>query len=327
MRFDRRQFIHLGTIGALGTLGGCQKKEQDQSPPTTQSGGQTQAERTVASELQVDFEGLYIIEGNGANTKMHMLDGPLLGLPTHTLQLQAMKSALDTSPGKTATPDAAHIMTIGGDERWLWDLKGFPVSMPKADSGPDILTSDDTSAEDGQTTPTTEPGWHSLKRVPDLKEICGATKVTDFSKVASTVSLKHGHLTVLEPTGVGKTAVWKFVKTSNGSDLTPPGQKSLSNKVRYIRKNNGAQLVIEIGTGAASTKIFFKPGVTMQAKITNLMPPSAAGCPAPCTPNMNHFSKFLLVVDKAFDASASFVSFTAPPSGLVEPDYCPGSRV
>jgi len=269
--------------------------------------------------LHVDFEGLYIIDGHGANTKIRMIDGEVVDVPTHLLQLKALASAIDQT--KTTKPDASHVVPVGTDYFWLWDLKGSDVAMPKADSGANVVTSDDTSGEDGMDTPSTEPGWHSLKRVPDLKELCGATQVSNMAAVASSVALKHGHLTVLKPTGVGATSVWKFVK-SDGTDVVPPGRKALSNKVRYIRTNNGNQLVIEVG----SQKIYFKQGVTTQVLITNYMPQTSS-CSAPCTPNMDHFTAFLKVVNKTFDSKAVLVSSTPPVSGLAEPDYCPGSRV
>jgi hypothetical protein len=139
-----------------------------------------------------------------------------------------------------------------------------------------------------------------------------------MAAVASTVALKHGHLGVLKPTGVGATAIWKFVK-SDGTELK---RGAMSNKVRYTRSNHGNQLNIEIGT----QKIYFKTGVTTQIVITNLMP-STGPCPAPCTPNMNHFTAFLQLVDKGFDSKAELVSFAPVSGGAVEPDYCPGSRV
>jgi hypothetical protein len=314
MKFDRRQFIRIGAAGALAAAG-CKSDSGTSSSPAPAAGpGPTGA------ELQVDFEGLYIIEGKGANTKVRMIDGAVVGVPTHLLQLKALASAIDQT--KTTKPDAAHVVPVGADFFWLWDLKGNDVTMPKADSGSDNLTSDDTSGEDGLDTPSTEPGWHSLKRVPDLKELCGATQVNNMAAVASTVWLKHGHLTVLKPTGVGATSVWKFLK-SDGTELAPPGRKAFSNKVRYTRRNDGSQLAIDVG----ALKIYFKTGVTTQIAITNLMPPPASGCPAPCTPNMDHFKAFLKVVDKKFDSAALLVSFTPPPLGGVEPDYCPGSRV
>jgi hypothetical protein len=314
MNLDRRQFIRIGAAGALAAAGCGKGKENDKAALVSSPG----------PELQVDFEGLYIIEGHGANTKIRLIDGEAVDVPTHLLQLRAYASAIDQTKTK---PEAAHVVPAGADYLWLWDLKGNDVALPKADSGANVVTSDDTSGEDGADIPSTEPGWHSLKRVPDLKELCGATKVNNMAAVASTVALKHGHLTVLQPTGVGATAVWKFLK-SDGTELVPPGHKAISNKVRYIRPNNGNQLVIEVG----SQKIYFKQGVTTQVLITNYMSPMSS-CPPPCTPNMNHFKAFLKVVDKQFDSAAYLVSYTAPSSAPgagprgVEPDYCPGSRV
>jgi len=306
MRFDRRQFIKIGSAGVLAAAG-CRHK------PSTPAAN---ASSVAGPELQVDFDGLYIIEGRGASTKVRMIEGSMVGVPTHLLQMKALASDIDQT--QTTKPDAAHVIPAGSDFFWLWDLKGNDVAMPKADSGPDDVTSEDSSSEDTQDVPATEPGWHSLKRVPDLKMLCGATKVTNMAAVASTVSLRHGHLGVLMPTGVGATAIWKFVK-SDGTELK---RGAMSNKVRYTRSNNGNQLNIEIGT----QKIYFKTGVTAQIVISNLMP-SMGGCPLPCTPNMDHFVAFLKMVDKGFDSKAELVRFTPPSGGAVEPDYCPGSRV
>src|SRR6266511_3489091 len=134
MRFDRRQFIKIGAAGALAAAG-CKSGTETTSPPATQTNPPaTPAARTgpTSPELQVDFEGLYIIEGHGANTKVRMIDGAVVGVPTHLLQLKALASAIDQT--KTTKPDAAHVVPVGADFFWLWDLQGKDVTMPKADS-------------------------------------------------------------------------------------------------------------------------------------------------------------------------------------------------
>jgi len=310
MKFSRREFIQIGTAGAVFAAG-C-GSDQAKAPAQAQGSGPGSG----GPELQMDIEGFYIIEGVGAATQVRMIDGPKVGVTTHTLQLRARADAIDAA---TATPDAAHIKQIGTDTFWFWDLAGLDVSMPKADSGSDVLTRDETSGDDGQEMPPTDQGWHSMVRVPDLKALCGASHVTNLAAVASTVALKHGHLTVLPPEGVGAGAIWNFHK----NDGTQLARRAVSNKVRYTRQNNGNQLVVEVG----SQKIYFKKGVTTQLLVTNRMPSAPGGCPDPCTPNMDHFSAFLQMVDKQFDCAVSLASFTPKKLQNADPDYCPGSQV
>lgn len=310
MRFDRRQFIRLGAAGAF-VAAGCRGGDKKQPNP---SGTQAAGPGASGAELQVDFEGLYIIDGTGPATAVRMIDGSKVGVGTHTLQLRARADAIDAP---TQTPDAAHIKQIGSDTFWLWDLAGSDVTFPHNDSGAGDVTRDEHSNEDGAELPTTEGGWHSMVRVPDLKALCGATKVTNMAAVASSITLNHGHLTVLPPDGVGAAAVWNFHKT----DGTPLVQRAVSNKVRLIRSNDGNPLVVDVG----SQKIYFKKGVTTQVLISNRAPQGP--CPAPCTPNMSHFKAFLLMVDKQFDVDVTLASFSPKQGQNADPDYCPGGQV
>lgn len=309
MRFDRRRFLKLGAAGAVGAAacGGSRQNPENAATPLNPVGS-----GTGAPELQVDFEGLYIIEGKGSGTKVHLVNGAKVGYPTHVAELTALEAALDVAN----TSPADRIVTVGADKRWIWDLTDMTVEMPKADSGPDTLDSEDSSGEDAQETPATEAGWHSLRRVPDLKKLSGATKVSNTAAVSAVVVLKHGHLGVLKPGAVGANSVWKF--EYNGAELD---KASFSNKVRYTRKNNGNPLTIALG----AKKVVFKPAVTTNVTVSNLLPGAGCGTP-PCTPNMNHFAAFLQVVDAKTFPTVSLAKWTPPAGSGVEPDYCPGSR-
>jgi hypothetical protein len=299
MRLDRRQFIQLSATSAFMTAGCCKCPTTGTAPTTP--------------ELQVDFEGLYIIDVKGSNTKVYLVDGGKVGYTTHNGLLTVLASAVDAG-----TTSADHNIGVGKAKQLVWELQGLTFSMPEADNGSDNLTPDPPSAEDNLDTPKTEAGWHSLRRVLDLHQLCGATAVNNTSAITSTISLKDGNLDVLMPDYVGSHSVWKFEAGAKVLD-----KASFSNIVRYTRSNNGKQLVINLGAGKT---IVLKQGVTANISISN-NPPNSTPC-GNCTPNMDHFKALVQMVDAKITPTVSLDQWTPPggPSG-VEPDYCPGGRI
>jgi hypothetical protein len=311
MRLDRRQFMQIGAIAAFGGSG-C-KRSQEPSPAPT---APPIAAAAAVPSVRIQFEGLYLIEQKGTSMVVHLIDGPAVNLPAHTAQMQALASTIDQS--KTAKPDAAHIVPAGGsDDFWLFDLKGLDVTGPASANGVADLTSDQSSSDDGLEVPSGDAGWHSLARVPDLRVLCGATHITKFDAFSSSVTLNHGHLGVVKPVGIGVAAVWKCTD-NKGNELM---RRAFSNKVRYSCPTNGQPLAIQVG----SQQIVFKPNTVAEVSVFNLPPKSP--CPAPCTPNMHHFSAFLAVVDSKFPPSIDLDHMVVPAGSELGADYCPGGRI
>lgn len=296
MRIDRRHFIWYSAAGVV--VAGCNSSCRDNGA------------------LQVNFEGLCLVERKEKSTNVHLLDGAAVGFPTHYAQLSINAAAIDQT--RTTKPDQNHIKHEGKDELWLWDLKGVQVVMPLADTGNDDLAIDETSSEDALETPTTDAGWNSLKRLPDVKELFGATKLLDNSRdfIATSVALRHGHLTVLKPIDLGATAVWKY--TVNGEVK----RRSFSDLLQYTCPSAGGNKIIEVGT----QKIFLKSGAQSTITISNAPPPTP--CPAPCEPNMHHFAAFGKLVDATVVPQIDLVlPYTPPRESTILPDYCPPAMI
>jgi hypothetical protein len=312
MRFDRREFMWYGASGALA-LGGCWRKSTTIAEPYTRVGP-----RPTGPLLEIDFEGLFLMEQKSNSIVLHLVDGPAVSLPPHIPQMKVVGSSV-IDQTKTAEPDSAHILGTGTDKTWLWDLKGLEVKTPTSNSGEADLTSEDVTTQDGQEVPTDDAGWSSLARVPDLRVLCDATKVdpASYPSFASSITLNHGHIRALKPEGAGETAVWKCTNLA-GKQLM---RQAFSNKVRYTCPTQGRALTIFVG----SQPIVFHPSVDAKVEVMNL--PLSLNCAPNCGPlNMHHFSALVQLVDKKFTPTISLVPRPDQP-GNVDPDYCPGARV
>ena len=303
MKLDRRQFIQIGAIAAFAGSG-C-NKSKPKAPSSTGGGG----------ILQIDFDGLYVIEEKGSSMVVHLIDGPAVGLPEHFAELFTNAATLDQA--NTAPP--TRIQSAGTDIIWHWDLKGMAVTGPASSSAD--LTEDQSSSEDGLDLPTSDAGWHSLARVPNLRELCGATKITQYDKFTSSITLSHGHMGVLKPVDpIGSTVVWVF-KNPSGNQLV---RRAFSNRVRYTCPANGAATTVQIG----SQQIVFKPGAGAQVSLQNLPKNKMPNCGTGCVPNMNHFGAFAKIVDAQFTPTITLAApFMPVASQQAGADYCPGSRI
>lgn len=315
MQLDRRHFIQLGVAAAFAGSG-CDGSSKPSAPAPA---GTTTAGSGKPDYLTIGFEGLYVIEEKGSSMLVHLVDATAVGMPAHLARLKALASTIDQA--QTAKPDPAHIIPVGrGDEYWLWDLKGYAVTTPPSEKGGDDLTKPNNSSEDGVDIPTTDAGWNSLARVPDLRVCCGASKITNTAALASSVTLTHGQLDVLKPAdAIGSKAVWKFTDPATGKELM---RRALSNTVQYSCPTSGKSLVIRVGT----QDIVFKPAAAA-VSIENLPTIKAPRCPQPCTPTMNHFKALCKVVDATIDPTIALaVAFSPGTNVEAGADYCPGGR-
>ncbi len=306
MKVDRRQFMQAGAL-AIVASSGCS---------SSCGNSKSSSLATPTGALTVSFEGLYLLQRQGSAATVHLVDATKVGMAAHAPQLQALKSTLD--PTLTSPPNAK--VPAGSDEFWIWNLQGENVTMPPPPNGSNDLTADAPSNEDSLDIPATDQGWHSPARIADMKVLCGASTIATPSAIASSLSLTHGALTVLKPAGLGARAVWLFTDPF-GKTLK---RGALSNTIRYTCPAYGSALVVNVGT---SGKIVFLPNANATVRVTNLPTGPLPICPAPCTPNMNHFAALASVVDKQFLPTITLASFTPIQGDDLGPDYCPGGSV
>ncbi len=122
---DRRQFIQIGAAAALVSCGSSSDTTTPALPKVDGS-----APPVSGPALQIDFEGLYLVERKGATTIVHLIDGPALSLPVHAAQMRILASTIDQ--GQTQRPAAANIIPAGkSDDYWLWDLGVRTWSAPE----------------------------------------------------------------------------------------------------------------------------------------------------------------------------------------------------
>jgi hypothetical protein len=307
MPIDRRRFMQLGAMAALMDAAGCcpsplhMTKIPAPPAPTPPA--------PPPNTLWVNISGLYLLEELDAAMLVHLVDAEAIGMTPHRAMLQVKKSMLDDL--KTGKPD--HVLGTS-DETWVWDLKGRWVTMPVSGSGGDDLKPIGTSTEDDAEIPMTEAGWNSKARIPDLRTICGATKITNERAVASTMGLTHGQVNVLQPDGVGSRAVWQF--PNNGVLI----KRALSNKIRYWCPTGGQQLTIWVGV----VPIVFKNGGGL-AEVSNL--PDPQHVKEYSDPTMKHFRAFYKMVDKRTTPDICLFRWTPLEKEDAGTDYCPGGGI
>lgn len=315
MSVDRRQFIRVGAA-ALVASSACHKTTNPEPSPQPSPGG-TDGRPTASADsnrLQVTISGLYLIEEKGSSAVVHLVDATKIGMPEHRARLKVPASTIDQT--KVAKPDPTHVQAAGVDEFWIWDLAGANVTMPSSPSAAPDLSFDPPSNEDGQDVPATDGGWHSLARVPDLRVVCGATHITRYDAMASSVALTHGRVTVLKPGDLGSGAVWNFADPS-GKQLL---HRAVSDKFAYVCPGDGRALSIQVG----AQTIVFKAGATINAQMENL-PVKGQVCPCP-PPNMDHFAAMAQLVDKSFVPTITLAGFKGIHGADAGTDYCPGGR-
>jgi FtsP/CotA-like multicopper oxidase with cupredoxin domain len=301
MNVDRRQFIQAGAAAILAG-GACGRDGGRKLQPN--------------GTLQVSFEGLYLLQRQNNAVTVHLVDATKVGMAAHVPQLIAWKSALDTTQTSAPTIKA----TAGSDEKWIWHLQGVNLTMPPSASGTNDLETDSPSSEDSMDIPATDQGWHSPARMADMRVLCGATTIATPSAIASSLALTHGKLTVQKPVGVGSQTVWVFTDPY-GNQLK---RGALSDNLLYTSTAGASALTINVGT---TGKIVFLPNAQATVDVTNLPASSLPPCPAPCTPNMNHFAALASVVDKKFLPTITVASFNPTQPFDLGADYCPGGSI
>lgn len=314
MRLKRRDFLRIGGAGALTALG-CNQAQ----PPSTQGTPQPAPRpATPAGTLLIDFTGLVLLEKQAGAAVVHLVDGKALSLGPHVPQMRVPAAAIDQAA--TTKPDASHVISLGGTEFWLWDLDRVNVTAPAAPNGGADLSFNESSFGTAEKPPDDE-GWKSLFWVPDLRSLCGATKIMNRGALTSAISLSHGRLESAKPNGIGPFAVWKFTDPK-GEVLM---RRALTNRLVYACPTEGQALRLNVGSQA----IVFQPGADALVTIKNLPPEKSPppACPSPCTPNITHFVAFFGLVDAQFTPTASLDSFTPPTGFDAEPEYCPPGSI
>ncbi len=289
---DRRQFIQAGAV-ALIAGSACGPSDDSSKKPATGTGGGDTGTAAIAKpplavagpRLSVTIQGLYVVERKGSQAVVHLIDAAKVGMPAHRAELTVLASLLDQA--KTSAPTRKD-PAGGGNENWVWDLTGVNVTMPPSPNGGNDLSEDQPSSEDSLDIPTTDAGWQSPARRLDLKMTCGASHITRYDAMTSSISLTHGHLGVGVPTGYGKSTVWAFADPSGKILLN----RAISDIGTYSCPIGTQPLVVQIGSAKLVILANNAVGMTIQNLPIGAIPP----CPAPCSPNMAHFAALSGVV-------------------------------
>lgn len=314
MSVDRREFIKIGTAGMAGTyLAGCGNSN---SPGTAD--GRRVPGGSGGPELHIRLRGLCLLERGDHRLTVHVVDGPKVSMPIHRPVLRVRKSALDTT--LTPRPVDSNVIDVGQPttETWLFDLAGQQVSILDQSNEPDTL-SYDTSEITGEM-PADGDDMRSNKWVPDLKQLCGATRKTRDDAYNCQIVLKRGFVQGTRPSSRTWTkVVWTFKNPSNGGNVAAP--QAFTDTVLYRCPLNGQSPIIKIG----STQVTLKPEASEFVSIENF-PEVPEGTPDPTAPfTLGHFTALYELVDRAFMPITS----AEPPNRRackdcdVEPIFCP----
>ena len=186
---------------------------------------------------------------------------------------------------------------------------------------PDTL-SYDTSEITGQM-PADGDDMRSTKWVPDLKQLCGATRKTRDDTYNSQIVLKRGFVQGTRPSSNTWTkVVWTF-KNPSGSGNVPEPQ-AFTDTVLYRCPLNGQSPISSIGSTQVTLKL--KPEfVSIES-----FPKVPEGTPDPTAPfTLGHFTALYELVDRAFMP----VTSAKPPNRKackdcdVEPIFCPPAGI
>jgi hypothetical protein len=303
MRFDRRDFIRIGAAGALGALGQVGRAD-----------GLSRRTVPAPALLRMQFKGLCLLERQKNAMVVHLIDSATVGLGPHIMEMRVPENAIDLASTK-AKPDA--LETIGDTTFLKWRLNKRKVSGPPASSETgDLTVQEDVPPNQQKPTPANDndEGWKSLHWVPDLRSICGATKL--LKPASATIALNHGEFSSRRPDGSGPHAVWKFTRP----DGTEVLRRALTNRVLYLCPSS-TPLTISVD----SEPLVLRAGTTEIIDVVNL--PEKPPAPSSKKLNMDHFTKFYDLVDAKSTPKPELLEFSPPVEHLVEPDYCPPGRI
>jgi hypothetical protein len=313
MKFDRRDFIRIGAAGALGTVGAIEALESGADWLTRRA----EPIPPPGPLLQMRFKGLCLLEhqSNAKTMVVHLVDARSVRLGEHLMKLTVPENAVNSAATK-AQPDC--IEQIGSSRRLTWHLRGRKVAGPPPQTEPDLTVQEDVPAEREKPNPDDDEGWKSLHWVPDLRSICGATKI--LKPGAATIALNHGEFRSVKAEGSGPHTVWKFMKP-DGTEMRDL-RRRLTNQVLYICPSATA-LTISVD----SEPIVFNAGANVTIEVENQPICRPDHGPGQHEPNMEHFRKFYDLVDASERPAPTVHEFTPPRIETVEPNYCPPGRI
>lgn len=311
MTIHRRDMIKVGAIGVAGTLhlglAGCATAEEsvDSGASVPASGG----------ELRLKIRGLSLLDYQTAAKTLYirMLDAQKQSMPKHEARLIIDKAVIDEDATSSSASRIDDQST--SKERWVWLLKGIDVS----------LLADATPADTGlePSNPSGEKptlgNWKSLKWIPNLKQVAGASMVkSDPGLFVCSIPLQHGTVQAEKPKGrVGEVTKWTVKKKTDSSLVT---RQFFSDTVLFTRKLQGRTPVITIvGTDEngknISGKIVLRQGATGEVVLENIDPTAAPKPKDPIT--IGHFPAFFSVVNTDYETE-----WTPDPAVLPDCDTC-----
>lgn len=298
MKFDRRDFMRMGAAGVVGALGPLNPRA-DWLP------------RRADTFLKMRFKGLCLLEGQPNAMVVHMVDNLTLDLPEHLMEMRVPESAINQGATR-AKPDGTQ--RIGSTTFLRWRLNHRRITGPPPSSAPDLTIQAAVPADLVKPNPDDDEGWKSLHWVPDLRSICGATRI--LKPGSGMITLNHGEFRSMRADGSGPHVVWKF--TSGSTEITGL-RRRLTNQVLYVCPSATALTIL-----VDSDPIVFNAGTSETIEVVN-QPVCHVGGTRPL--NMDHFTKFYDLVDAQGKPTPGVHEFSPPNRGQVEPDYCPPGRI
>ena len=304
---DRREFIHLTMLGAVGASAatlGCSQPAPPSSPPPAQQPAAKAASQPVAAaaqrpDLELNFEGLLAFaRPSSAGTPWSVLFVKTEDL-THPIErhwplLRIRTSSLDPSTAQPPPPPAGAPSAPAGF--WQWDLSGAEVSILRDNSvmsdGLDLDNASRPRKPDGSfvacSATSTEHG--DVSWLPDLKQACGSGKLTaalltgvpgSVPRLGARLRLSGGRMKCAHtPSNVN--AIWTI---ANGY------VQNMADKVTVSVPARGAALTIRLQRGGQTTDIALKSTEqTVEARFRNMV----GGSPAAANPRspIEHFSAY-----------------------------------
>lgn len=297
MRLNRREFVRFSTMSVVAAAASCSREQENRAGQGT---------------LNIRVKGLALVERLPSSVQIHLIDGAALGMGAHEAVL-SVSSGIINAAGTTAPsqPDP-HDST-----RRVFNLTGRNLTLDTGITGSAALV---INEDDIGPQPPPDDNWRSLKLAANFRTLCGATRITDRSKVAASLKLDRGNLQALRPqTNLGRGTVWSFTRQMPDGSTLEIARQAMTDSLECRVPTAGRTATFMIGTQPLVVDVRDSGDVLLR----NLPPAGVAGtCTPPPGPCVDHLAAMYDLVDFQFKPVGKAVVIPPMESG-VEPNYCP----
>jgi hypothetical protein len=302
MALNRREFVQLGAVGTAGIL----------SASCTWPWG-----KPPASALQVNIKGLILVERFPQSVTVHLVDAAKVGLMTaHEPFLAVPASLIDSSATSAPSQPDPQDATLR-----LFALTNKTLTLDASHSGGPALEFNDDPID--ENVPPDDDHWKSVKFSARLSTLCGATKIIERGKFASSLAIEHGRLHSIKPdTLLGRQQVWQFTRKMTSGPDQKVVKQVMTNTLVCDVPVQGTSATFLIGTQPLVLNLSSPGAVTLR----NLPPHGTIGMCKATVPCVDHMEVFYDLVDSVFRPTAQPANIVATGPGA-EPDYCPPGTV